>query len=197
MNYTNAKMLTMHYVYGLAHADGNTTNKSQKYVWGKYPNAILFDYSSPSLWNWKVLRKIDFEQSEHLKLRKWCCRNQRVRGRSLQLFVIKLFEFWLIFLLYPYRHYFPWIPQCDFYQWYFQNVTLNPQIESQIMFTDEANFSRNTTQNFHNNHVWADENPHAITETHFQDQLSVNLWVGIIGNKFIGLFFCQDAWIFY
>lgn len=28
---------------------------------------------------------------------------------------------------------------------------------------DETNFSRNVVQNFHNNHIWVAENPHAIT----------------------------------
>jgi hypothetical protein len=30
------------------------------------------------------------------------------------------------------------------------------------MFTDEAQFTRDRIQNFHNQHLWAYENPHAI-----------------------------------
>ncbi|CAH1110323.1 unnamed protein product [Psylliodes chrysocephalus] len=33
------------------------------------------------------------------------------------------------------------------------------------------------------------ENPHAITETHFQEQFSVNVWAGIISNHLLGPFF--------
>lgn len=40
--------------------------------------------------------------------------------------------------------------------------------------------------NFHNNHVWVEENPHAITETNYQHQFSVNVWVGIVGDFLIG-----------
>ena len=37
--------------------------------------------------------------------------------------------------------------------------------------------------------MWPEENPYAVTETHFQHQFSVNVWAGIIGNYFIGPFF--------
>ncbi|EZA47044.1 hypothetical protein X777_16701 [Ooceraea biroi] len=56
----------------------------------------------------------------------------------------------------------------------------------QVLFTHEANFSRNAIVNFHNNHLWCDENPHAILESHFQVQFAFNVWVGIIGDFLIG-----------
>uniref|UniRef100_V5GJV9 Transposable element Tc3 transposase n=1 Tax=Anoplophora glabripennis TaxID=217634 RepID=V5GJV9_ANOGL len=43
--------------------------------------------------------------------------------------------------------------------------------------------------NFHNNHVWADENPNAILEGRHQHQFSLNVWVGIVGDHLIGPFF--------
>lgn len=43
--------------------------------------------------------------------------------------------------------------------------------------------------NFHNNHLWAEENPHGIVETHFQKQFSLNVWVGIIDEHLIVPFF--------
>jgi hypothetical protein len=31
-----------------------------------------------------------------------------------------------------------------------------------VAFVDEAQFARGEIQNFHNQHLWTDENPHAI-----------------------------------
>lgn len=52
---------------------------------------------------------------------------------------------------------------------------------------DEPMFSENAIQNFHNNHVWTEENPNVITEHHLQYQISVNVWAGIIDDYLIGL----------
>lgn len=43
--------------------------------------------------------------------------------------------------------------------------------------------------NFHNNHIWADVNPHAIIVKRFQQTFSVNVWLGIIEDYLIGPFF--------
>ncbi|EZA59696.1 hypothetical protein X777_16395 [Ooceraea biroi] len=67
-----------------------------------------------------------------------------------------------------------------------QKIARNPQFVAEVLFTDEANFSRNAIVNFHNNHLWCDENPHAILESHFQVQFAFNVWVGIIGDFLIG-----------
>ena len=40
--------------------------------------------------------------------------------------------------------------------------------------------------------MWAEENPHAITETNDQYQFSVNVWAGIIGDRLIGPFFLPE-----
>ncbi|KAG5893032.1 hypothetical protein JTB14_026584 [Gonioctena quinquepunctata] len=64
-------------------------------------------------------------------------------------------------------------------QWFLRKVAGNPQFLRYVLFTDEANF--------HNNHVWALENTHSISEIHLQYQFSVNLWAAIINNYLIGL----------
>lgn len=78
------------------------------------------------------------------------------------------------FLLYPYHilRVQPLLPRdfpkrMEFCEWYIGNVAQNPQFELQIMFTDEVNFSRNSIQNFHNNHLWCEENPHAFPKSVF------------------------------
>ncbi|RZC41730.1 hypothetical protein BDFB_007611 [Asbolus verrucosus] len=42
--------------------------------------------------------------------------------------------------------------------------------------------------NYYNTHIWADASPHAIYWSYFHHRFSVNLWVGLLGNKLIGLF---------
>lgn len=55
-----------------------------------------------------------------------------------------------------------------------------------ILFTDEACFTRSGITNLHNEHVYADENPHATKVTHYQHELRINVWAGIIDTFIIG-----------
>ena len=74
----------------------------------------------------------------------------------------------------------------EFCQWLLQKTAQNPNFKAKILFTDEASFSREAIRNFHNNHLWDFKNPHAIGEGGFQQQFSVNVWAGIIGDHLIG-----------
>ena len=55
-----------------------------------------------------------------------------------------------------------------------------------MLFTDEAGFTRDGIINFPNNHIWADVNPHAIVQSRHQQQFSINVWAGVVGDKLIG-----------
>ncbi|EFN63884.1 hypothetical protein EAG_08086, partial [Camponotus floridanus] len=79
-----------------------------------------------------------------------------------------------------------------FCQWFLQTLVQIPQLLSLILFTDEASFSRNAIRNFHNNHVWAEENPHEVCEDRFQHQFSLNVWIGIVGDWLIGPIFLPE-----
>lgn len=57
-----------------------------------------------------------------------------------------------------------------------------------ILFTDEAFFTRRGITNVHNEHVYADENPHAIKVKHFQHEFGINVWMGVINNLLVGPF---------
>lgn len=78
-----------------------------------------------------------------------------------------------------------------FCQWLQEKIGENPHFLARTLFTDEANFSKNAIMNFHNNHIWAYENPHGIIESRHQQQFSVNVWVGIIADNLIGPFFAR------
>lgn len=55
-----------------------------------------------------------------------------------------------------------------------------------VLFTDEAQFTRDGINNFHNQHNWAINNPHGIVEANNQHRFSLNVWAGIIGEFFFG-----------
>jgi transposase len=55
-----------------------------------------------------------------------------------------------------------------------------------ILFTDEAQFTRDGINNCRNAHVWAIENPHAVVQTRSQYKFSVNVWCGIYNSHLIG-----------
>lgn len=57
---------------------------------------------------------------------------------------------------------------------------------SSIVWTDEAQFTRDGITNFHNLHEWAHDNPHNKKETAFQRRFDVTVWAGIINNTLIG-----------
>lgn len=71
-------------------------------------------------------------------------------------------------------------------------VAADPAFHTKILFTDEARFTRRGITNLHNNHVYAEENPHAVQERHFQREFSINVWMGIIDNHLIGPFRLPD-----
>lgn len=55
-----------------------------------------------------------------------------------------------------------------------------------ILFTDEACFTRRGITNLHNEHVYADENPHACKVTHYQHEFKINVWAGIVDTFIVG-----------
>lgn len=62
----------------------------------------------------------------------------------------------------------------------------DPLFISRVLFTDEAGFNRHGIHNYHNNHVWADENPHTILQFRHQQNFSLNVWAGIYGDELFG-----------
>ncbi|KAJ4438679.1 hypothetical protein ANN_14626 [Periplaneta americana] len=73
-----------------------------------------------------------------------------------------------------------------FCQWFLQQCGVNPNFPALVLFTDEAQFTRDGITNFHNQHVWAYENPRATLLSHHQVRFSLNMWAGIIGDRLVG-----------
>lgn len=65
--------------------------------------------------------------------------------------------------------------------------------EVNILWTDEALFTRVGLYNVHNEHWWSFNNPHLVRETHHQVRFSANVWAGVIKNKIIGPIFIDGT----
>jgi hypothetical protein len=74
----------------------------------------------------------------------------------------------------------------EFSQWFLQLCAAEPRFPSIVPYTDEAPFTREGIINSHNNHVWADENPHTTFEQGHQQRFSNNVWCGIVHDLLIG-----------
>jgi hypothetical protein len=60
----------------------------------------------------------------------------------------------------------------DFCNW----LNENRHLYRYVLFSDEAQFTRDGINNTRNSHVWAELNPHPTMETNFQHHCSINLW---------------------
>ena len=55
-----------------------------------------------------------------------------------------------------------------------------------ILFTDEAHFTRDGINNARNPHLLDRDNPHGTVDSNYQHRFSVNVWCGVIGDQQIG-----------
>lgn len=211
VHFTNFEFADMHYMYGLA--DGNALEARRLYE-DRFPNRNIPDARTFSNIHRRLCEKGRFEPDNHLKGVQRTVRTPEIEvavlnsieedpglstrkiGNNLNISHILVWKILHDFLLYPYHiqrvqallpRDFPL--RMNFCQWFLQKMYENPLFDTEILFTDEANFSRNAIQNFHNNHFWAEENPHAILESRHQQQFSVNVWAGICGDYLIGPYF--------
>ena len=71
---------------------------------------------------------------------------------------------------------------CSIFQWFFQRSIVNPAFPAQVLFTDEACFTRDGYFNSRNSLIWDDENRHAVFIRVHQARFNVNIWGGILGD---------------
>ena len=69
---------------------------------------------------------------------------------------------------------------------YTNHVRLCVATNSALTFCSwEAQFTTDGITNTRNSHCWAQENPHKVTQCHFQQRFSVHVWCGVLSNTFI------------
>lgn len=67
----------------------------------------------------------------------------------------------------------------------------HPRTLSRIIFTDEAQFTRDGVWNSRNSHLWAHNNPHAIVQKNSQHKFCLNVWFGVVNDTLIGPHFFE------
>jgi hypothetical protein len=63
-------------------------------------------------------------------------------------------------------------------QWLLAKCVVNTQFVANVLFTNEAGFTRDGIMHVHITHVWVDDNPHTTMASRHQHQFSINMWVG-------------------
>lgn len=209
--FTNAEMANMHFLYGLT--NGNALAARRLYA-ERYPDHRLPCSDTFTQLHSRLQNTGTFARSNHIIGRPRTVRTPQLEEQTLRIIDdhpetstrkialqlnVSSKTVWDILkenLLYPYHiqrvqallaNDYPL--RMNFCRWFSEMTTNNPHFAASVLFTDEANFSRDAIMNFHNNHLWAQENPHATVETRFQHTFSVNVWAGIIGDYLIGPFF--------
>lgn len=70
--------------------------------------------------------------------------------------------------------------------WYVRQYDANPDnFPSYTMYTDESTFTQDGIINIHNEHIWAEENPHGTIDRGYQRRFSINVWGGLIDNQLV------------
>jgi len=77
-------------------------------------------------------------------------------------------------------------PRVEFSNWILSEWDPDPAFASRIIFSDEAQFTRDGIFNFHNNHLWKTANPHGLHIGKHQQKFSLNVWGGIVGDQLLG-----------
>ena len=213
MEYTFSEICDMHFLFGLA--DGNSREARRIYA-ERYPNRVIphrqmfvrvhqrlresgsFNKLTAENGRPRTVTTVEAEEAVLYEIEQNPTTSTRKIAANVNISHPTVFRILKNQLLYPYhiQRVQALLPgdypqRMAFCRWLQQKIGRNPQFLSKILFTDEANFSRNAIMNFHNNHIWADENPHEIIESRNQHQFSVNVWVGIIADQLIGPFFCR------
>lgn len=83
--------------------------------------------------------------------------------------------------------------QCiDFCQWLSQQPEADTTFIARVLWTIEAGVTCDGVFISHNRHNCSGSSPHAIRPHRHQDHWSVNVWLGILGNRFIGPFLLPE-----
>lgn len=210
-NYSNLEIADMHFTYGRANGNALAAQRlyAEQYPQRRLPHHSTFTSIHQRLREFGNFKKRSYDSG----------RTREVRTEALEEAVLNLIEespetstrkiadilhvsHSVVFRILKEQQLYPYhfqrvqallirdfLPRVVFCQWLINMIGQAPLFLRHILFTDEANFSRNSIRNFHNNHNWADENPHGFFEGNHQYQFSLNVWLGMIDNHLIGPYF--------
>lgn len=78
------------------------------------------------------------------------------------------------------------IRRSEFCRWFINKITQNGDFVNRVLWTDESYFSNCGLFNRHNEHHWAQENPHVVIPRRNQVRFGFNVFCGILGNRLVG-----------
>lgn len=81
----------------------------------------------------------------------------------------------------------------DWCNFIMNRLEVQPTFLADIIWTDEACFSRDTMYNKQNIHFWSLENPRCAVEVRHQVRWSINVWCAIFNNRLIGPVFYEGT----
>lgn len=208
--FTTAEYADMVFIYGLC--DGNATAAALEYQ-RRYPDRRIPNPKTIS-GTFLTLRETGSLPSTNTRLREHAVRHDVAIAENIinavhrspgvstrrlsQRFEVTQSMVWRTLKnnnLYPYhkQNVHTLLPQdaplrLEFCRW----LNRNRRLYRRILFTDEAQFTRDGVNNFKNEHIWAEENPHQTVETNSQHRFSANVWCGVINNKLVGPFILPE-----
>lgn len=71
----------------------------------------------------------------------------------------------------------------QFCNWYLNMLREDELFFTKIIWTDETRITSDGIFNRHNNHLWADHNPHQQVNRVYQGRFGFNVWVALLGNR--------------
>lgn len=206
-HFTSAEYADIHFVYGLA--NGNARLASELYA-ERFPNRI---HPNPKVFS-SVHQRL--RETGNVRKKEPTERHRQVRTNEFEEEILRQVEensstsvrciannlgankstIWNVLhenLLYPFKRQkvhaleprdFERRRDCS--RWFLHKEVIHPGFLRQVLFSDEACFTREGIFNSRNCHIWADVNPHGIVQRCYQKKFSVNVWAGILDNYLIG-----------
>lgn len=205
--FTLTELADMHLTYGEARCSGRRAAQlySQKYPTRVIPHKSIFQRIHHRLLETGSLRRrkregdaylartVELEEAVLQQAEVNPCSSVRSIGYDLGAASSTVWRILREQQLYPYR--LQKVQTLDpqdypfrrrFCRWWLQQNARRNHFAEQILFTDEATFTREGIFNSHNSHVWEVENPHAVTFRSDQHKFAINIWAGIVGDHLIG-----------
>lgn len=209
MDYTNIEMADIHYFYGLG--DGNSLRARELYL-EQFPNRRAPHRNTFDAINRRLREigqftplRVDAGRERIMTypnlaeaVLEYVADNPSISTRRLAAeFHTSQSSIWRILHeagLYPYHlqrvqalQPKDYQPRFNFCQWFLHQPRIrNRNFGAFVLFTDEAEFTRDGINNFHNQHLWETENPHGIVESKHQQRFSWNVWGGIVDENLLG-----------
>lgn len=105
--------------------------------------------------------------------------------RILRKHKYKLFKY----QLYPHLYPTDFERRLEYCNWFIEELALNADFPSLILYSDESRFSNLGMFNKNNTRYWSQNNQHLMVEGNYQERYGFNCWLGVVGQRLVGPIF--------